>query len=171
LIQAGHQVAAVLPTALDLIERIEEIEPDIILIETESPSRDTLEHLAVMNQTMPRPVVMFSSDRDSQTIRSAVKAGVAAYVVDGFDIGRLEPVIEVAIARFEEHQALKHELAEASRKLSERKTIEKAKGILMKTRGMDEDAAYAALRKMAMEKSQPLAKVAADLIDMARLLF
>jgi response regulator NasT len=171
LIQAGHQVAAVLPSALDLIERIEEIESDIILIETESPSRDTLEHLAVMNQTMPRPVVMFSSDRDSQTIRSAVKAGVAAYVVDGFDIGRLEPVIEVAIARFEEHQALKHELAEASRKLSERKTIEKAKGILMKTRGMDEDAAYTALRKMAMEKSQPLAKVAADLIDMARLLF
>jgi two-component system, response regulator / RNA-binding antiterminator len=170
LIQAGHQVAAVLPSALELIERIEEIKPDIILIETESPSRDTLEHLAVMNREMPRPVVMFSQDGDSGTIRSAIQAGVAAYVVDGFEIDRLKPVVDVAIARFEEHQALKQELAVASRKLSERKVIDKAKGILMKTRGMDEDAAYAALRKLAMERAQPLAKVAANLVDMAQLL-
>lgn len=170
LIKAGHQVAAVLPSALELIGRIEEIKPDIILIETESPSRDTLEHLGVMNQSMPRPVVMFSQDGDSDTIRAAVRAGVAAYVVDGFEIDRLKPVVDVAVARFEEHQALRHELAEASRKLSERKTIEKAKGILMKSRGMDEDTAYAALRKLAMEKSQPLARVAADLVDMAQLL-
>lgn len=170
LIQAGHQVAAVLPSAFELIERIEEIKPDIILIETESPSRDTLEHLGVMNREMPRPVVMFSQDGDSGTIRSAIQAGVAAYVVDGFDIGRLEPVVEVAIARFEQHQSLRRELAEASRKLSERKTIEKAKGILMKSRGLDEDAAYAALRKMAMEKSRPIGEVATNLIEMAQLL-
>lgn len=170
LIRAGHQVAAVLPSALDLIDRIEEIRPDIILIETESPSRDTLEHLGVMNRTMPCPVVMFSQDGDGDTIRSAIKAGVAAYVVDGFEIDRLKPVVEVAVARFEEHQALRKELAEASRRLSERKVIEKAKGILMKARGMDEDAAYAALRKLAMERSQPLAKVAAGLVDMAGLL-
>lgn len=170
LIKAGHQVAAVLPSALELVERIEEIKPDIILIETESPSRDTLEHIGVMNREMPRPVVMFSSDGDSATIRAAVKAGVAAYVVDGFEIERLRPVVEVALARFEEHQALRQELAEASRKLSERKIIDKAKGILMKTRGMDEDAAYAALRKLAMERAQPLAKVAANLVDMASLL-
>ena len=170
LIQAGHQVAAVLPSALELIDRIEEIKPDIILIETESPSRDTLEHIGVMNQTMPRPVVMFSQDGDSGTIRSAVKAGVAAYVVDGFEIGRLKPVVDVAIARFEEHQALRQELADASRKLTERKIIEKAKGILMKSRGMDEDAAYATLRKLAMERAQPLAKAAANLVDMANLL-
>ncbi len=170
LIKAGHQVAAVLPSALDLISRIEEIKPDIILIETESPSRDTLEHLAVMSQSMPRPVVMFTQDGNSETIRSAIKAGVAAYVVDGFEIDRLKPVVEVAIARFEELQTLRRELAETSRKLSERKIIEKAKGILMKTRGMDEDAAYAALRKLAMEKSQPLGKVAASLVEMAELL-
>jgi two-component system, response regulator / RNA-binding antiterminator len=170
LIQAGHQVAAVLPSALELIERIEEIKPDIILIETESPSRDTLEHLAVMNREMPRPVVMFSQDGNTSTIRSAIKAGVAAYVVDGFEIERLKPVVDVAIARFDEHQALKRELAETSRKLSERKLIDKAKGILMKTRGMDEESAYAALRKLAMERSQPLGKVAANLVDMAALL-
>jgi response regulator NasT len=170
LIKAGHQVAAVLPSAFELIERIEEIKPDIILIETESPSRDTLEHLAVMNRDMPRPVVMFSQDGDSNTIRSAIKAGVAAYVVDGFEIDRLKPVVDVAIARFDEHQLLKRELAETSRKLSERKLIDKAKGILMKTRGMDEETAYAALRKLAMERSQPIAKVAANLVDMAALL-
>jgi response regulator NasT len=170
LIKAGHQVAAVLPSALELSGRIEEIKPDIILIETESPSRDTLEHLGVMNREMPRPVVMFSQDGDSDTIRSAIKAGVAAYVVDGFEIDRLKPVVDVAVARFDEHQALRRELEAASRKLSERKTIEKAKGILMKSRGMDEDAAYAALRKLAMEKSQPLARVAGDLVDMAQLL-
>ena len=108
LIQAGHQVAAVLPSSLELAERIQEIRPDIILIETESPSRDTLEHLAVMNRDMPRPVIMFSQDSDQTTIRSAIRSGVAAYVVD------------VAIAHFEEHQALRQELAETSRKLSER---------------------------------------------------
>lgn len=170
LIKAGHQVAAVLPSALELSARIEEIKPDIILIETESPSRDTLEHLAVMNEAMPRPVVMFSQDGDSDTIRSAIQAGVAAYVVDGFEIDRLKPVVDVAIARFEEYQALKQELANASRKLSERKIIEKAKGILMKSRGLDEDAAYVSLRKLAMEKSQPLGTVAANLVDMAKLL-
>lgn len=170
LIQAGHQVAAVLPSALELITRIEEIKPDIILIETESPSRDTLEHLGVMNRDMPRPVIMFSQDDDQDTIRSAIRSGVAAYVVDGFDIDRLRPVVDVAVAHFEEHQALKRELAETSRKLSERKVIEKAKGILMKSRGMDEEMAYGALRKLAMERSQPLAKVASNLVDMAELL-
>ncbi len=170
LIQAGHQVAAVLPSSLELAERIQEIRPDIILIETESPSRDTLEHLAVMNRDMPRPVIMFSQDSDQTTIRSAIRSGVAAYVVDGFDIDRLKPVVDVAIAHFEEHQALRQELAETSRKLSERKIIEKAKGILMKTRGMDEEAAYGALRKLAMERSQPLVKVAGNLIEMAELL-
>ena len=170
LIQAGHQVAAVLPSALELIARIEEIKPDIILIETESPSRDTLEHLGVMNRDMPRPVIMFSQDEDQDTIRSAIRSGVAAYVVDGFDIDRLRPVVDVAVAHFEEHQALKRELAETSRKLSERKVIEKAKGILMKSRGMDEETAYGALRKLAMERSQPLAKVAGNLVDMAELL-
>jgi hypothetical protein len=104
--------SAVLPSAFELIERIPEIKPDIILIETESPSRDTLEHIGVMNQTMPRPVVMFSQAGDSDTIRLTVKAGVATYVVDGSEIDRLKPVVDVAIARFEEHQALKQELSQ-----------------------------------------------------------
>jgi response regulator NasT len=170
LAMAGHQVAAVLPSALDLTAQIEAIGPDVILIETESPSRDTLENLAVMNRAMPRPVILLTQESDAAVMRAAFKAGVSAYIVDNLDLARLKPIVDVAIARFEEHQNLKQELATATKKLSERKLVEKAKGILMKTRGLDEDQAYAALRKLAMERAQPIGKVAGDLIEMAKLL-
>ncbi len=170
LAMAGHQVAAVLPSALDLTAQIESIRPDVILIETESPSRDTLENLAVMNRDMPRPVILLTQESDAAVMRAAFRAGVSAYVVDNLDLARLKPIVDVAIARFEEHQNLKQELAVATKKLSERKIVEKAKGILMKTRGLDEDQAYTALRKLAMERAQPLGKVADDLVAMARLL-
>jgi response regulator NasT len=170
LAMAGHQVAAVLPSALDLTAQIETIRPDVILIETESPSRDTLENLAVMNREMPRPVILLTQESDAAVMRAAFKAGVSAYVVDNLDLARLKPIVDVAIARFEEHQDLKQELAQATRKLSERKIVDKAKGILMKTRGLDEDQAYAALRKLAMERAQPIGRVAGDLVEMAKLL-
>lgn len=167
---AGHQVAAVLASSADLSAQIEAIRPDIILIETDSPSRDTLENLAVMNAAMPRPVIIFAQEGDQDTIRAAVKAGVSTYVVDGLDPQRLKPVIDVAVASFDEHQALRTELAAATKKLSERKLIDRAKGLLMKSRGMDEAEAYAALRKLAMERAKPMAAVAQDLIDMAKYL-
>ncbi|MCX7156495.1 MAG: ANTAR domain-containing protein [Rhodocyclales bacterium] len=167
---AGHQVAAVLPSVLDLTARIEEIKPDVILIETDSPSRDTLENLAVMDREMPRPVIILTQDSDAALMRAAFEAGVSAYVVDNLDLARLKPIVDVAIARFDAHQNLKQELATATKKLSERKLVEKAKGILMKTRGLDEDQAYAALRKLAMERAQPLGKIAGDLVAMAKLL-
>jgi response regulator NasT len=170
LAMAGHQVAAVLPSALDLTAQIEQIKPDVILIETDSPSRDTLENLAVMEREMPRPVIILTQDSDAVLMRAAFKAGVSAYVVDNLDLARLKPIVDVAIARFDAHQALKQELAVATKKLSERKIIDKAKGILMKTRGLDEDQAYAALRKLAMDRAQPLGKVAGDLVEMAKLL-
>ena len=170
LAMAGHQVAAVLPSALDLTAQIEEIKPDVILIETDSPSRDTLENLAVMDREMPRPVIILTQDSDAALMRAAFKAGVSAYVVDNLDLARLKPIVDVAIARFDAHQNLKQELATATRKLSERKLVEKAKGILMKTRGLDEDQAYAALRKLAMERAQPIGKVSGDLVAMAKLL-
>ncbi len=170
LAMAGHQVAAVLASAHDLAGRVAEIGPDVILIGTDSPSRDTLEHLAAMDRAAPRPVVMFARESDNDQIRAAIRAGVSAYVVDGLDPARLRSIIDVAVARFEEHQALKAELSEATRKLSERKRIEKAKGILMKARGLDEASAYAALRKLAMDRGKPLAAVAQDVLDMAGLL-
>ena len=167
---AGHQVAAVLASALDLTAQIEEIRPDVILIETDSPSRDTLENLAVMDRELPRPVIILTQDDDAVLMRDAFRAGVSAYVVDNLDMARLKPIVDVAIARFESHQEVKRELADATRKLSERKLVEKAKGILMRTRGLDEDAAYAALRKLAMERAQPIGKVAEELIAMAKVL-
>lgn len=167
---AGHQVAAVLPSASDLAAQIEALKPDVILIETDAPSRDTLENLAVMNRDMPRPVIILTQDGDADVMRAAFRAGVSAYIVDNLDLARLKPIVDVAIARFEEHQTLKQELAAATRKLSERKIVDKAKGILMKTRHLDEDQAYTTLRKLAMERAQPIGKVAGDLVEMAKLL-
>lgn len=167
---AGHQVVAVLAGADNLAQEVAHIRPDVILIDTEAPSRDTLEHLAAMDRDMPRPVLIFAQDSDDATIRSAIRAGVAAYVVDGLEPGRLKPVIDVAVAQFEAHQALKQDLAEATGKLADRKLIDRAKGILMKSRNLDEDSAYAALRKLAMDRGRPLVAVARDVVDMAKLL-
>jgi response regulator NasT len=167
---AGYQVAAVLSTAYELQNKVEQLKPDVILIQTDSPSRDTLENMAVMDRTMPRPVVVFSNDADTKTIRRAMKAGVSAYVVDGLEAKRLKPVIDVAIARFEEHQELRKARDEARQKLNDRIVIDRAKGILMKLRGIDEDAAYHTLRKLAMERGKTIAAVSEDFIATARLL-
>ena len=167
---AGYQVAAILADANSLTAEVERLQPDVILIDTDSPNRDTLEHLAAMHRHMPRPVVMFTQAEGETTIRDAVRAGVSAYVVDGVDAKRLKPIVEVARAQFEDHQALRRELDELSKKLNDRKLVEKAKGLLMKARNLDEEGAYHALRKLAMERGQTMAKVARDVIDMARVL-
>lgn len=167
---AGHQVAAVLTSALDLSDQVLATKPDVIFIQADSPSRDTLEHLATMNRDCPRPVLLFSQDSDSTMIRRAVKAGVSSYVVDSVSVERLDSLVEVAIVQFEEFQTLRAELDDANRKLSERIVVDKAKGLLMKARGLDEEAAYHALRKLAMERGRKLADVARDVVDMASLL-
>lgn len=167
---AGHQVAAVLPSAIDLVKQVEATHPDIILIETDSPTRDTLEHLSVLDRANPRPVVMFTQEADSQAIRLAVQAGVSAYVVDGLDASRIKPVIDVAVAQFESHQALRNELALSNRKLGERKSIDRAKGVLMKARSISEDDAYRMLRKLAMDRGKSMASVSQDVIDMVNVL-
>lgn len=167
---AGYRVAAILADADNLTSEVEKLQPDVILIDTESPSRDTLENLAVMNKDMPRPVVIFTHEDGQDAIRDAVKAGVSAYIVDGLDPKRIKPIVEVARARFEETQALRRELDEVSQKLSDRKLVDKAKGVLMQARGLDEDAAYHAIRKLAMERGQPMARIARDVIDMAKVL-
>jgi response regulator NasT len=170
LTAAGYQVAALMPDTLDLSAQVQRLRPDVILIETDSPSRDTLEHLAVVGRDLPRPVLMFAKERDSKVIREAMRAGVSAYVVDGLKADRIQPLVEVAMARFEEYRDLKRERDEATRKLSDRITIDRAKGVLMKARGIDEDAAYNALRKLAMDRGQSLFDVASDVLAMAKIL-
>jgi len=167
---AGHEVTASLTSAVALLKTIEELAPDVIVIDTESPSRDVLEHLVVMSRHTPRPVVMFASDGTPETIREAVRAGVSAYVVDGLDPARVRPIVEAAVARFEELQDLRGQLAEANLRLDERKLVDRAKGILMKTRGLNEEDAYRALRRMAMDKNRRIGEVARNVIEMADLL-
>ena len=168
--RAGHEVAASLTSPLELLRSVDELRPDVIVIDTESPTRDVLEHLVIVSQSSPRPIVMFSTDSGGEAIREAVRAGVSAYVVDGLDAARVNTIIEVACARFEHFQNLKAELAEANLKLSDRKLVERAKGLLMQSRGLSEDEAYHALRKLAMAKKQRLGDVAQQVIEAADLL-
>ncbi|MBS1209131.1 MAG: response regulator with putative antiterminator output domain [Proteobacteria bacterium] len=170
LTRAGHMVAAVLPDALDLHDKVCSLHPDVILIHTDSPSRDTLENLAVLDRSFPHPVLMFAEDDADDVIRQAMRAGVSSYVVDGLAPSRLEALLKVAMARFDDYQALREERNIAQRKLSERVVIDRAKGWLMKSRKMSEDEAYHALRKMAMERGLKLGEAAAQIVSAAELL-
>jgi response regulator NasT len=141
--------------------------PDVIIIDLESPDRDTLEGMCRIGAEHPRPIVMFVDETDRDSIRSAMRAGVAAYVVKGSSPERVRPVLDVAIARFQHHEALKAELRQVKSTLEERKIVERAKGILMDKRGLCEADAYAALRKMAMTRSMKIHDVAEQVLAMA----
>jgi two-component system, response regulator / RNA-binding antiterminator len=168
--QAGCEIAASLSSPFALLESVRNERPDLIVIDTDSPSRDVLEHIALVTQHTPRPIVMFANDGAPEAIRNAVQAGVSAYVVDGLDPARLKTIVDVAIARFEKFQALRVQLADAEGRLEERKLVERAKGLLMKSRNFDEETAYAALRRMAMDRKLKLREVAQRIIDAADLL-
>ena len=144
--------------------------PDVIVVDTRVPSGAVFDSLRTITRECARPIVMFSRDGGRGSIRAAVEAGVTSYVVDGMSAERLAPIIDTAIARFEAYQALKVELQDAKLKLSERKLVEKAKGILMKNRNLPEDQAYHALRKLAMDRNQRLGDVARQVIDFSELL-
>ena len=149
---------------------ISAFQPDVIVIACESPDRDTLESLRHSSDHTPRPVVMFVDRTEPGNAEAAVNAGVAAYVVGGLAPDRVSPILEVAITRFKLMQGLRGDLAKAKADLASRKTVEKAKGLLMKERGLDEEQAFRLLRKLAMDKGRPIAAVAADLIAYSNLL-
>jgi response regulator NasT len=144
--------------------------PDVIVIACESPDRDTLESLREATAHNPRPVVMFVDKSAPGLAEAAVEAGVAAYVVDGLSAKRVRPVLDVAMTRFSLMQRLRKDLAKAQADLADRKVIEKAKGLLMKERGLDEDGAFKVLRKLAMDTGRPLGAVASDLVAFAGVL-
>lgn len=166
----GHEVVARLGENQDLLASVRQFEPDIIFIDMEMPDRDTLESMRMITQHVPRPVVMFADQSDGKTIEDAVRAGVSAYIVDGLSPARLKPIMDVAIARFREFQALRNELEDTRSKLADRKDIDKAKGFLMRQKGLSEEAAYNALRKLAMDRNQKIGEVARILIAAADLL-
>ena len=167
---AGCHIVAHVFDSAGLSELVRELKPDVIILDTESPDRDTLEHICVISRDQPRPIVMFTHDDDSKKIQAAIRAGVSAYVVNGLESERLRPIMEVAIARFNEFQALRHDLEKAENQLADRKEIERAKGLLMKQRGWSEEESYNALRKMAMDKGVKLAEVARQIVSAAELL-
>ncbi len=167
---AGYRVVAELRESIALPDAVQGLKPHIVIVAADSPDRDTLEHISLTTRNAPRPVVMFTQERASETIRAAVRAGVSAYVVDGLSPDRIRPILEVACARFEAHQALADRLADTERQLVERKTVEKAKGLLMQRRGLSEEAAYRELRQLAMQTGKRLAEVAETLLAAAHLL-
>ena len=168
--EAGYEVVTVVDSATAMLAQVRARRPDVIIIDRDSPDRDTLEHVCMITRDDPRPIVMFTQDQDRTLMRAALEAGVSAYVVDGLSVERVRPIVEVALARFEQWQALRRELDQAQTNLAERKLIERAKGIVMKQRGCTEDEAYAMLRKLAMSRNQRLAQVAESVITMAELL-
>lgn len=170
LIDNGFEVVAHIENMINLEAKCCEIKPDIVIIDTESPSRDTLENICVMTMNDSRPVVMFTHDGDKEKIKIATQAGVSAYVVGDIPSERLIPVIDAAVARFEEFKNLRSELNMANLKLDERKVIERAKGLMMRQRQIDEEEAYSLLRNMAMKKNMRLADLSHQLIEAAKML-
>jgi len=152
------------------LRMLRDIDPDMVIIACESPDRDMLEALQVANESVPRPVVMFVDRSDANSTAKAVEAGVAAYIVDGFNPKRMSSVLTVAAQRFAMMQSLRNDLNKARADLAARKTIDRAKGILMKSRNLSEDEAYKLLRKHAMDTGRPIHAVAADLLAVSDLL-
>ena len=170
LAACGCEVISLLASPLEIYDAVKTTSPDVIIIDTESPSRDSLENLAFVSRDRPHPIVMFSGDRSSETIREAIRAGVSAYVVDGLSEARLLPILEVAVARFAAEQILKQELAYAKTQLTDRKKIERAKGLLMKQQDVSEEDAFQLLRRFAMDRGIKIADAATRVIEIARFL-
>ena len=166
----GCEVVSMLASPMEIYEAVVVVAPDVIIVDTESPSRDSLESLAFVSKDRPYPIVMFSGDRSSETIRGAIRAGVSAYVVDGLSEARLLPILEVAVARFAAEQTLKQELADAKTQLTDRKNVERAKGFLMKQQDVSEEDAFQLLRRFAMDRGIKIADAATRVIEIARLL-
>lgn len=170
LSDASYEVVGRLTSCANLTGQVAQLKPDVIIIDIESPDRDTIENMRHVTRENPKPIVMFAEQGNSEMIQIAVQAGVSAYVVDGLSKNRVKPILDVAIARFREFLALRTELTEAKNKLADRKVIDKAKGMLIVKYNMTEEEAYSSLRKMAMNRNQRIAEVARNVIAMLEML-
>lgn len=168
--EAGHSRVAVIHDVNEVARTIAATAPDVIVIDLENPQRDTLEHFFSLSRAIQRPIAMFVDRSDRAMIEKAVEAGVSAYVVDGLKKERVKPIMDMAISRFNAFARLTRELEEARSELEDRKVIEKAKGILMKTRGLTEEEAYKLLRTTAMNQNRRMVDIAQSLVTAADLL-
>lgn len=168
--EAGDFDATVIGDETGLARALSDLNPDIVLIDLENPNRDVLEELTLASSPLERPVAMFVDRSDPAATRAAIEAGVSAYVVDGLRQERIKPVLEAAIARFHHVSRMRAELAATKAALAERKTIDRAKGLLMKAKGVSEEEAYALLRRTAMDQGRKISDVADALVTAAELL-
>lgn len=165
----GHDVVARLSANEDLLSAVRRLRPDVVLVDMDNPARDVLDSCAAVTQQVPRPIIFFARDSDPETIARAVRAGVSAYIVDGMAAHRLKPILDVAIARFREHQKLRGELDDMRTRLADRRDVERAKAMLARVRRLDEAAAYALLRRSAMARRVTIGEAARTVLAAAEL--
>jgi len=167
--QAGFEVVGRILCDDDILSGIQACDPDVLVIDMESPDNYIFNQLLEINKQCPKPIVFFVDKSESDVIEKAVKAGVSAFVVDGLTAQRVKPVIELAIARFKEMQSLYKEISDSKTSLDERKVIERAKGIVMSRKNVSEDDAYNSLRKLAMSQNKKLFEIAKNVIEMSEI--
>ncbi|GGF45828.1 two-component system response regulator [Azorhizobium oxalatiphilum] len=167
--EAGYVNVLLMEGRHNLLERIYAIDPDVILIDLENPSRDVIEQMLHVSREVKRPVAMFVDQTDGQTIEQAIEAGVASYVVDGLRKDRVKPIVETTISRFRAFARLRAELEEAKSQLEERKVVDRAKGLLIKMKGITEEEAYSLLRRTAMNEKKRIVDIAQSIITAAEL--
>ena len=167
---AGYTDLTVVHDVVGIARRIADIEPDVIVISLENPNRDMLENMFQLSRVVQRPIAMFVDRSDQAAIEAAVEAGVSAYVVDGLKRERVKPILDMAISRFNAFSRMARELQEVRSELENRKLIDRAKGILMSTRGLSEAEAYALLRNTAMNQNRKISEIAESLITASGLL-
>ena len=169
LSEAGFDVVGRVSCDDDILVAIQVCEPDVLVIDMNSPDDYIFNQLNEVNKSSPKPIVFFAEKGESEVIQKAVKLGVSAFVVDGLTATRIKPVIELSIARFNEMQSLYKKLSDSRESIKERKVVERAKGILMSRRNVNEDDAYNSLRKLAMEQNKKLFEIAKNVIEMSEL--
>jgi response regulator NasT len=168
--EAGYTHLTIVHGVSGIARRIAEFAPDVIVIDLGNPNRDMLENMFQLSRAVKRPIAMFVDRSDKAAIEAAVEAGVSAYVVDGLKQERVKPILDMAISRFNAFSRMTRELEDARSELESRKLVDRAKGILMSTRGLSEPQAYALLRKTAMNQNRKISEIAESLITAARLL-
>ncbi len=167
---AGYRLLARLGGTQELTQRVRDLEPDVVVVSIDSPSRDAIEDMRRSTEQQPRPIALFVDQSDPATIAAAMEAGVSAYVVKGLAQDRVRSVVDVAVAHFNRYHAMREELDRARLTLLERKVIDRAKGLLMEEKGLSEDAAYKLLRKLAMDQNKRIGEIARDLVTYAKVL-
>jgi response regulator NasT len=168
--EAGYDQLVRISATTGLVAAIEAHDPDVVVIDLEDPSRDALADMFLVSRHVRRPITMFVDQSDSASIEAAVEAGVSAYIVDGLKKERMRPILQTCISRFNAFRKLREELDEARSQLEDRKTIDRAKGIVMRLKNLSEDEAYALMRRTAMNEKRRLVDIARSLITAAEML-